>query len=84
MLSCLHVGSQNQLEGKPKGLVAFCGLLLKTCEYDAAPVFEKLLDMYRADLSADEALFGVSALRYFLLNAEHVFVPSTCNNTFLL
>ena len=40
-------------------MLGFCALLLKTCEYDAAPVFQKLLDSYRGDLSVDESLFGV-------------------------
>lgn len=46
-----------------KGALGFCVLLLKTCEYDAAPVFQKILDIYREDLSVDDALFGVSFQR---------------------
>lgn len=59
LLLLLH---QNQTGGKAptKGVLGFCVLLLKTCEYDAAPVFQKLLDSYRGDLSVDESLFGVS------------------------
>lgn len=53
---------QNQAESKPTGLISFCVLLLKTCEYDAAPVFQKLLEHFRADISVDAALFGVSLL----------------------
>ncbi|CAN0443178.1 unnamed protein product [Ascophyllum nodosum] len=49
---------QRHKSEKPKGLLTFCGLLLKTCEYDAAPVFKKLLEVFRAELSVDNALFG--------------------------
>lgn len=42
------------------GLLLFCGLLLKTCEYDAGPVFQRLLEAFRADLSVDNSLFAVS------------------------
>lgn len=61
-LCCCDRLDQNQTGGKApaKGVLGFCALLLKTCEYDAAPVFQKLLDSYRGDLSVDESLFGVS------------------------
>lgn len=59
---CVCYLDQNQTGGKltTKGVLGFCVLLVKTCEYDAAPVFQKILDIYRADLSVDESLFGVS------------------------
>ncbi|CAM9541298.1 unnamed protein product [Choristocarpus tenellus] len=46
----------------PKGevlgpLPTFCGLLLKTCEYDAGPVFQQLLDKYKPSLSKEAGLF---------------------------
>ena len=53
-----------------KGVLGFCALLLKTCEYDAAPVFQKLLDSYRGDLSVDESLFGVSRWLVTMLFVE--------------
>lgn len=61
LVSCFCV-RQNQTGGavSTKGVLGFCVLLLKTCEYDAASVFQKVLEIYRADLSVDEALFGVS------------------------
>lgn len=60
-VSAVVTWDQNQTGGKApaKGVLGFCALLLKTCEYDAAPVFQKLLDSYRGDLSVDESLFGV-------------------------
>lgn len=63
---------QNRLDGtgsnrKSSRLIVFCRLLLKTCEYDATPVFQKLLDEFRADLSVDDALFGVSDSRHDLI-----------------
>ena len=61
---------QRHKSEKPKGLLTFCGLLLKTCEYDAAPVFKKLLEVFRAELSVDNALFGVSMLQTFFRMIE--------------
>lgn len=60
------MADQSQTGGKApaKGVLGFCALLLKTCEYDAAPVFQKLLDSYRGDLSVDESLFGVSLVTF--------------------
>eukprot|EP00752_Nemacystus_decipiens_P002925 g2720.t1 len=73
---------KNRTGGKPptKGVLGFCALLLKTCEYDAAPVFQKLLDSYRGDLSVDESLFGFVesiALTYFNLRLRP---PSMLDN----
>lgn len=58
-LVCLTRQTQTGGKQPTKGVLGFCAMLLKTCEYDAAPVFQKLLDAYQADLSKDEALFGV-------------------------
>lgn len=40
-------------------MIAFSGMVLKTCEYDAGPVFQKLLEAYMSELSTDKAMFGV-------------------------
>eukprot|EP00903_Cladosiphon_okamuranus_P020155 g18504.t1 len=63
-----------------KGVLGFCALLLKTCEYDAAPVFQKLLESYRGDLAVDESLIGFVesiALTYFNLRLRP---PSMLDN----
>lgn len=72
VLGCVFVVCQNQTGGtvSTKGVLGFCVLLLKTCEYDAAPVFQKILDIYRADLSVDDGLFGVSFRQSDLLAME--------------
>ncbi|CAM9740728.1 unnamed protein product [Discosporangium mesarthrocarpum] len=48
----------------PKGdsqgpLPTFCRLLLKTCEYDAAPVFQKLVELYKPSLEKEPSILAV-------------------------
>ncbi|CBJ48992.1 conserved unknown protein [Ectocarpus siliculosus] len=80
--NALLAAYKTQTGGKQptKGVLGFCAMLLKTCEYDATPVFQKLLDAYQADLSKDEALFGSVesiAMTYFNLRLRP---PSMLDN----
>lgn len=74
---CDHYSVQSRTQVKSRALLGFCGMVLKTCEYDASPVFQRLLDSYRAEFEADPALFGVSKTRFDALIFEGTKVWST-------
>lgn len=59
-------GVQTRIDIKPKGLLAFCGLLLKTCEHDAGPVFQKLIEAYGNEVSVDKSTLGVRLIDTYL------------------